>query len=144
LWLAGRNAAAIRDSRGVVYPFQVEYALSGTPGVRRAALIARHGRRVLVLETIGRRFRSDCASAARCIAEHQVDSIVTVRRIPMDRRHNAKVDYTALERILEGRMANMRLWLIQTISTSWRYCRRGLRSILYSCKFRKTATKVRR
>jgi olefin beta-lactone synthetase len=34
----------------------------------------------------------------------QVDRVVVVPRLPMDRRHNAKVDYPALGRLLAGRL----------------------------------------
>ena len=111
LWLVGRSAAAIRDARGTVYPFQVEYAVSAVRGIKRAALISDQGKRVLVLETSAREFTSDCMKAAHCVADKQIDSIVSVRRIPMDRRHDAKVDYPALKRLLEGRLSRLQLFL---------------------------------
>ena len=117
LWLVGRCAAAIHDARGTVYPFQVEYAVSAVKGINRAALISEQGKRVLVLETSAREFTSDCIKAARCIADKQIDSIVSVGRIPMDRRHDAKVDYPALKRLLEGRLSRLQLFLIAS-STS--------------------------
>jgi acyl-CoA synthetase (AMP-forming)/AMP-acid ligase II len=90
LWLVGRCAAALRDYRGTVYPFQVEYAVSAVRGVRRAALIEKDGDRVLVLETSGREFRNYCAEAAKCVARFDIDRIVTMHRIPVDRRHDAR------------------------------------------------------
>ena len=102
LWLVGRCSAALSDYRGTVYPFQVEYAVNAVRGVRRAALMARDGDRVLVLETSSREFRSHCAEAAKCVADFEIDRIVTVHRIPVDRRHDAKVDYPALARLLDG------------------------------------------
>jgi len=142
LWLVGRCTAAIRDTRGVVYPFQVEYALTGVAGVKRAALVSRGGKRVLVLEPAGREFRSDCVSAATCIAEHDIDRIVTVHCIPMDKRHNAKVDYPSLERLLEGRGAWMRLALLETVSSAFRRCRGLYRALLCYCKFGRAGSKV--
>ncbi len=117
LWLVGRCAAAIHDARGTVYPFQVEYAVSAVTGINRAALISDQGKRMLVLETSAREFTSDCIKAAHCIADKQIDSIVTVGRIPMDRRHDAKVDYPALKRLLEGRLSRLQIFLIAS-STS--------------------------
>jgi len=142
LWLVGRCTAAIRDVRGIVYPFQVEYALTGVAGVRRAALISRGGKRVLVLEPAGRKFRSDCVSAANCIAAHDIDSIVTVRRIPMDPRHNAKINYPSLERLLEGRGARVRLALLETVSSIFRHCRSLYQALLCHCKFGRARSKV--
>jgi acyl-CoA synthetase (AMP-forming)/AMP-acid ligase II len=123
LWLVGRCAAAIRDSRGIVYPFQVEYAVSAVRGISRAALIPDHGKRVLVLETSAREFSSDCIKAAHCIADKQIDKIITVRRIPMDRRHEAKVDYAALNQRLEGCGSRLQLFLVATSARLYREIR---------------------
>jgi len=129
LWLVGRCNAAIIDRHGSVYPFQVEYALRSAAGVRRAALVGHEQQRVLVLETSGREFRSDCATAAQCIAEHSIDRIVTMRKIPMDKRHDAKVDYPALLHLLDGRWARMRLNIVETISHFFRAGRSLYRQI---------------
>lgn len=108
LWLVGRCSAALHDKHGTIYPFQVEYAVSGVRGVRRAALLARNNERVLVLETYGREFRTEIVRTARCIADNAIDRIITVRRIPVDRRHDAKIDYLALERMLDGWLVRLR------------------------------------
>ena len=50
LWLLGRASAVIDDARGIVYPFAVECVAREVLGVRRSAMIAREGRRVLVVE----------------------------------------------------------------------------------------------
>lgn len=118
LWLVGRCAAALRDDRGTVYPFQVEYAVSAVRGVRRAALIQEDGDRVLVLEARSRDFRNSCVSAANCVANFGIDRIVTVQRIPVDRRHGAKVDYRALGRLLEGRLGRLRCTIVECLSRS--------------------------
>jgi acyl-CoA synthetase (AMP-forming)/AMP-acid ligase II len=99
LWLLGRSSARIVDAQGVIYPFAVECAASGVPGLTRSALILRHGRRVLVVEVSG-----DAAAVKgeleRRLAWAHVAEILVVPRIPVDGRHNAKVDYPALERML--------------------------------------------
>jgi acyl-CoA synthetase (AMP-forming)/AMP-acid ligase II len=142
LWLVGRLSAAITDDRGSVYPFQVEYALSGIPGIRRSALIQRGGQRVLVLEVSGREFQSRCAAAAGCISRHHIDRIITVRHIPVDRRHDAKVDYGRLQRILDGRWPRTRLWLAETVSATFRRVRGGWRRLAASCHSPDARTKV--
>ena len=140
LWLVGRCSAAISDSRGVIYPFQIEYALSGLSGVRRVALLAREGRRLLVVEPAGKCSPVDCVSAAACVAGYQIDQIVAVRRIPMDKRHNAKIDYPALEKLLDGRWPRIRLMLIESLSSVFRSCRSSYRRMLNFCKSRRTAS----
>ncbi|HEY6871137.1 MAG TPA: AMP-binding protein [Geobacteraceae bacterium] len=99
LWLLGRASAVIRDSRGVLYPFAVECAARQLPAVRRAALVRDGEKRILFVER--------AAGAAMVAAEPQpvfawasIDEVREVRHIPMDRRHNAKVDYPALQKIL--------------------------------------------
>jgi acyl-CoA synthetase (AMP-forming)/AMP-acid ligase II len=133
LWLVGRCDAAIHDEHGTVYPFQVEYAIHNVPGIRRAALIQRHGRRLLVLETRGRRFERGCKAISRCIDRHHIDGIITVRRIPVDKRHNAKVDYPALRSMIEGRWTILLSDVAQVASSGWRYLKNGLGRARFHC-----------
>jgi acyl-CoA synthetase (AMP-forming)/AMP-acid ligase II len=118
LWLVGRCAAALHDKHGTIYPFQVEYAVSAVRGVRRAALIARNNERVLVLETSGKEFRTELVRTARCIADNVIDRIITVRRIPVDRRHDAKIDYPALQRMLDGRLIRI-CHFVAEVAANW-------------------------
>lgn len=98
LWLLGRCAARISDERGTIYPFAIEGAVASLPGVRRSALVGHRGRRVLLLEADG----APGASLARAdLHWAQIDEICHVRRLPVDQRHNAKIDYTALRSLLE-------------------------------------------
>ena len=129
LWLVGRCAVALSDYRGTVYPFQVEYAVSAVRGVRRAALIEKDGDRVLVLETSGREFRTSCAEAAKCVANFDIDRLLTVPRIPVDRRHDAKVDYPALSRLIEGRWRRFRDSLAEFVSIVFTICRDGCKRL---------------
>lgn len=183
LWLLGRVTAAIVDEHGVLHPFAVECAASRFAEIRRSALIARRGERILVIEVsrrtirtgtnAGRRVDSETGSetgsepsgesgsrsgsrsgseagsrsaseagSRRCsgsgpgadgeavgsalgagetigtrragalepfdmqrleegLAWARLDRIVTVDRIPVDRRHNAKIDYVALAVLLD-------------------------------------------
>ena len=101
LWLVGRCSAVISDARGTIYPFQVEYAACNVDGIRRAALIADEGQRVLVVEANARRPVVHEMMLASRIADLPIDRLVPVRHIPMDKRHNAKVDYPALRRLLK-------------------------------------------
>jgi olefin beta-lactone synthetase len=102
LWLLGRCGAKVDDARGRLYPFAVECAVSDVEGLRRSAFIRRRGARVLVLEL------EPGADRAAVIGEVQprlawarLADVLVVRRIPVDGRHNAKVDYPALARMVE-------------------------------------------
>jgi acyl-CoA synthetase (AMP-forming)/AMP-acid ligase II len=100
LWLLGRADAVIEDARGTLHPFAVECAARELLDVRRVAAAAHDGKRLLILEA-----RTDLGAEARraaldALAWAQLDEVVTWRKLPMDRRHNSKVDYPALRRRL--------------------------------------------
>lgn len=99
LWLMGRAGARVEDARGVLYPFAVECAARQLAGVRRAALLSEGGRRLLAVEPApGASPDADAVRAS--LAWAQLDRVVLLPRIPLDARHNAKVDYPALRRAL--------------------------------------------
>ena len=100
LWLLGRSEARINDSRGALYPFTVECAASHHAGVRRAAVVAREGRRLLVIEAFEDGQAPEIAGLRRSLAWAQIDEMRWLKRIPVDRRHNAKIDYPGLRRLL--------------------------------------------
>lgn len=96
VWLLGRCSARIRDAKGELFPFAVETAALQVPGVARAALAQVKGRRVLAVQG-----EADAAAVREALAWAQLDAVHPVRRIPLDRRHNAKVDYPRLHALLE-------------------------------------------
>jgi len=101
LWLLGRCAAKIDDARGGLYPFTVECVAMTFPEVRRAAVLEHDAKRLLVVEsaeaahTFGERLRQATAWA-------RIDDVRVVPRLPVDKRHNAKIDYPALRRMVAG------------------------------------------
>ncbi len=101
LWLLGRCAAKVSDDDGVLYPFAVECAASEVAGVRRSAFVSHRGRRVLVVETTTDALRVR-ESLGQRLAWAKLADVRVVRRVPVDRRHNAKVNYPALRRLLAG------------------------------------------
>jgi acyl-CoA synthetase (AMP-forming)/AMP-acid ligase II len=101
LWLLGRCAARISDRQGVLYPFTVETAAAGHAAVRRSACVRTDGRRVLVVEPAARARSNQWAALESDLAWAHVERILVVPHVPVDRRHNAKVDYPALARLLK-------------------------------------------
>jgi hypothetical protein len=83
-----------------LYPFSVEAAAEACAGVERAALIGCDGRRILAAQ-IGGVDEHDVRAALE-LALHwaALDEIRIVSRIPVDPRHNAKVDYMKLRAAL--------------------------------------------
>ncbi|AHG89349.1 AMP-dependent synthetase and ligase [Gemmatirosa kalamazoonensis] len=97
LWLLGRAAAAIVDARGTLYPFAAEAAARAMLGPRRVAVVAHHGRRVLVVE---RGADVDVPTLLGALSWAHLDDVASVDTMPTDRRHNAKIDYAAVRAML--------------------------------------------
>ena len=106
LWLLGRAGERILDTRGVVYPFSVEAVALQDPAVRRAALVSVENLRVLAVEWVTPGHAM--ADAMDTLAIEGVDLIVPVDHIPVDTRHNSKVDYPALRRFLSQEVGGRR------------------------------------
>ena len=100
LWLLGRCSAKIHDERGEIYPFAVECAAMENAEIRRAAFVAHAGQRLLAIES-GTKLGPDGLRKLREEADWaQIDAIRRIDRLPVDKRHNAKIDYPALRRQL--------------------------------------------
>jgi olefin beta-lactone synthetase len=92
LWLRGRIDGRV----GGLWPFEVEARFRLLPGVRRAALCATSRGPAIAIEGDAAFLPAWQEAASSLGAE-----IVSVRRIPMDRRHGSKVDRLALQRLVE-------------------------------------------
>jgi len=104
IWLLGRASEILppcaspdglpRDAHR--YPFAIECALrEAFPHLRTAALDF-NSTRTLVVETTGA--TAEIEPAARALG---IETIIRIPKIPLDRRHNAKIDYPALRKLLE-------------------------------------------
>jgi acyl-CoA synthetase (AMP-forming)/AMP-acid ligase II len=99
LWLLGRCVARIEDSRGSLYPLGVESVAMTYPKVRRAAALAHGGKRLLVIEgDADEALKQHLREAA---AWAYLDDVASISRMPLDARHNSKIDYPALRRQLK-------------------------------------------
>jgi acyl-CoA synthetase (AMP-forming)/AMP-acid ligase II len=100
LWLLGRCSAKATDADGVLYPFAVECAATAHASVVRSAFAVHRGQRILAVEA-----RSEAEDTTKTLRQDlawaRLARIVIVPRIPLDRRHNAKVDYPELMRLLD-------------------------------------------
>ena len=103
LWLLGRCSAKLTDAWGTLYPFAVEAAAQAQPGIHRSALVAHRGQRVLLIEW-AERFPAAARSPAlqslqAALGWAQIHQFYPCK-IPVDQRHNAKVNYPAVARLL--------------------------------------------
>ncbi|HEY7850839.1 MAG TPA: AMP-binding protein, partial [Ktedonobacterales bacterium] len=101
LWLLGRCSARIADDHGTVYPFSVEAAASVHPAIHRSAMVAWRGQRLLLIEPAYSLYAGELDVLKQSLAWAHLDAIRVVPRIPVDRRHNGKIDYPALTKLLE-------------------------------------------
>ncbi len=105
LWLLGRCDARIEDNKGVLYPFAVECAAMQCEGVVRAALVSFEGQRLLLLQM------RDAAHAGIQALHNlfewaELDEVQIIKKIPVDQRHNAKVNYPELLDLLRNKRLN--------------------------------------
>ena len=117
LWVGGRLAHVVVTADGVITPVGVEHRVEALPQVRAAAVVGVGPRGtqalVVVVETPegAGRGPADVAltQAVRAVAGVPVAAVLTTSALPVDKRHNSKVDRTAVaawaERVLAGRGA---------------------------------------
>ena len=91
LWLLGRVSQSICDEFDTLHPFCVECVLDAHFGIRGAALL-RNGERVVVVE----KGAVDSIRALAVLNPLHIRKIIFVGKIPMDKRHAAKIDYAKL------------------------------------------------
>ena len=70
--------------------------------MKRAAVVADAGKRLLVLEWYDPKQPGDVEAIRRALAWAHIDEVRVWDRVPVDNRHNAKIDYPALRRKLKA------------------------------------------
>lgn len=98
LWLVGRCTARINDAKGTLYPFCVETAAQFVDGVKRSAMVSHRGRRVLLVESQSTKALPQLEAM---LAWADLDEVKRVKQLPVDKRHNAKIDYSRLQELLD-------------------------------------------
>ena len=104
LWLVGRVHNAVAAGGRTLYPIQVEARAEAVPGVRKAALLSWEERATVVVEPA--QAGADQEALSRAVEEHlraggfEVDVVRCVREIPLDPRHNAKIELARLRALL--------------------------------------------
>jgi len=99
IWLVGRCSAADRREglEGVLYPLAVEAAVRVMSG-RASAFIVNEGVRCVCIQgSIGEVERGDLLGGLRWA---NIERIIEIEDLPLDSRHNAKIDYPKLRRML--------------------------------------------
>ncbi|MDR2913334.1 MAG: AMP-binding protein [Tannerella sp.] len=99
LWLLGRVSQAIHDGKGTLYPFCIECVLDAHFGIR-GAILSHKGERIVVIEE-GITNPDDVLNRLK---PFHIMSVIAIKKIPMDKRHGAKIDYRRLLETLESKL----------------------------------------
>lgn len=104
LWLVGRVKDGILVGNAIIWPYPLEKRLDDLPGVRRAAALSWEGRLLVVLENQGTLDMPELVNTLRDAGVFRA-SVVTLNTMPVDGRHNSKIDRPLLREWLEkGRL----------------------------------------
>ncbi len=95
LWLLGRAEA----KHGGLYPFCIETAARSYQGVEQAAFIYCSGQNILTLQTNAGFVKENHKALQKRFPDLEISII---DRIPLDKRHNSKIDYVELRKLLEA------------------------------------------
>jgi acyl-CoA synthetase (AMP-forming)/AMP-acid ligase II len=102
LWLLGRCEAVITDKHGNLYPFAVECCALQYEWITSAACLAWEGERTLLVTTGRSASVEEKRELLEAISWAKLMHVMEVTRIPLDRRHNAKVEYPKLRELLRS------------------------------------------
>jgi olefin beta-lactone synthetase len=102
LWLLGRCSARIEDEFGTLYPFAVE-AAARQPGIDRTALVQLQGQRVLVVQLAPSQSPAALEELKRSLHWAKIGDFIICKKIPVDPRHDAKIYYPALYKLIGKR-----------------------------------------
>ena len=115
LWVEGRMVHIIRTAEGVVTPVGVEHAAESVAGVAQAAAVGAgpSGAQLVVLVVVTDHPKKtagladlELADAVRNAVDVDVAAVLEVPQLPVDKRHNSKINRTRVaewaERVLAG------------------------------------------
>ncbi len=105
LWIEGRSVHVIHTAEGAVTPVPVEVACERLAGIDRVAAVGvgPKGCQQLVVVVEDGEAREgiaadDLCRRARVAVEHPIAAVLSVRALPVDIRHNTKIDRTLVAR----------------------------------------------
>lgn len=102
LFLLGRLKGVIKIGEKVHYPFSVETAFSFCKGIRKTALASKEDRLYLIIEREKdcKRNLNEDREILRLKEKFGIYKLIE-GKIPVDKRHNSKVDYKKLEKMIK-------------------------------------------
>ncbi len=101
LWLLGRCSQRVELSGRMIYPLAVEAVACSFRWVRHAGFVSLKGEPYLAISVHRQPSSVQFRSFREALAWVRLKGIATLPQLPLDRRHNAKVDYVVLRKLLE-------------------------------------------
>ncbi|MFC5049807.1 AMP-binding protein [Rubritalea spongiae] len=98
IWLQGRCKAAFQSQGSTIYPFGIECSAMFDPRIERCALVKKNGKITLTYQ--GQLNENHQKSLLSTLSLFGVEQLLQLNKIPVDKRHNAKIDYPALESVI--------------------------------------------
>ena len=108
LWLLGRCLAKMNDAQGTLYPFAVECVAHQFVWVHRAGCVGLEGNRWLAVQLQRTPAPREFLELEQALDWAGLSGIVQLPHLPVDKRHNAKIDYVALRQMLAQSLAKRR------------------------------------
>ncbi|MBC7542543.1 MAG: AMP-binding protein [Candidatus Sericytochromatia bacterium] len=100
LWLLGRASHVIHTPHGPLFPVVLERVAGSVPGVARAVLVAVDGAPWIAVVPTTEAGPGVCSDVGKALAGWPIARVVAQPSVPVDPRHNTKVDLDALRRQL--------------------------------------------
>lgn len=97
LLLAGRMNNLVEKDKTIIYPFMVETYLNIKYGIDRSSYFKYNNQILLVLE-------EDCSvDNFKDLEWAKIDKVIKIKKLPMDKKHSAKVNVNELKKILDNK-----------------------------------------
>lgn len=103
LFLMGRCKQIIRWNNIQIYPFLMEHYLKSIPGVLNGTIIEFKNEPYITIQTEQNVMQGEIFSALKSSSYSEL-KIIFLKQIPMDKRHNTKIDYDGLLHILKKKI----------------------------------------
>jgi acyl-coenzyme A synthetase/AMP-(fatty) acid ligase/pimeloyl-ACP methyl ester carboxylesterase len=118
LWIEGRMIHTIISPHGVVTPVGIEHAVESVAGIAQAAAVGvgpAGTQQIVVVAVTEQQVRTprlaplELADQVRAVVDIDVAAVLVVPAVPVDKRHNSKIDRTEIARWAEDILAGGRM-----------------------------------
>lgn len=102
LWLIGNKKSIIKTKNKKIYPIKIQCILNTNFNINTSAVLKHNKKVFIILEN-----KDKDKFGNNLTLFKNIDNILFINKIPMDKRHNAKVDYNELKNIINKEFSNI-------------------------------------